>query len=281
MNPLKQVYLVPSVITAFGLACGLFAIFKLFMLAPDKGMYHALYYSTLLLILAAIADVLDGAVARIVKAESDFGVMFDSLSDAVTFGVAPSVLFLKSVLLEQGSWLSFFAVIGAMLYTISGVLRLARYNVEAMKMKGDEVAIQAGKKNFIGLPIPAAAGCAISLLLFLHAPKTAEWFTISDCHRTIILSSAMLLLGYMMVCKWKFLSLKRLRVRVSSISLLFSTVIIAIFVLYGLLYRFSLVLLVISWGYLLLGCILTTIRLIAGRRSKTLVDFEPESDELE
>ena len=278
---MKQVYLVPSVITAFGLACGLFAIFKLFMLVPDRGMYHALYYSTLLLILAAIADVLDGAVARIVKAESDFGVMFDSLSDAVTFGVAPSILFLRSVPLEHGSWPSFYAVIGAMLYTISGALRLARHNVHAMKGKSDKVAAEVAKKNFIGLPIPAAAGCAISALLFLYAPTTGEWFTTTDFQKIMILSSVMLFLGYMMVCKWKFLSLKRLRIRVSSISLLFSTVIVAIFVLWGLLYRFSLVLLVISWGYLLLGCILTIVRLIAGRKSKTLADFEPESDEIE
>jgi CDP-diacylglycerol---serine O-phosphatidyltransferase len=278
---MKQVYLVPSAITAFGLACGLFAIFKLFMVAPHQGLYHVLYMSTLLLILAGIADVLDGAVARIVKAESDFGIMFDSLADAVSFGVAPAVIFLRSVDLESGSGLSFFAIFGAMLFTLSGVMRLARFNVKALKMKVDEKAAESAKKNFTGFPIPAAAGCAISAVLFLNAPQTEEWFMLDPTTKIWILGAVYLFISYLMVSKFKFMSLKRLRIRVPSFPLLLITVFVAIFILYGLLHQFSLLILAMSWLYLLVGCILTIIRLIAGRKSKTLVDFEPDHDEIE
>ena len=120
----RQVYLIPNVITAFGLACGLFVIFKVNMVEPGSGKLPAVPSSLLRpFLLAAFADLLDGAIARVIRAESEFGFVFDSLADAVSFGVAPSVLLLKSLSLEQGTGLSFFAVIGAMLYSICGILR--------------------------------------------------------------------------------------------------------------------------------------------------------------
>lgn len=61
----KQVYLIPNVITAFALACGLFVIFKINMVEPGAGNYHVLFVSILILLLAALADFLDGAIARI------------------------------------------------------------------------------------------------------------------------------------------------------------------------------------------------------------------------
>lgn len=278
---MKKVYLLPSAITAFGLACGLFAIFKLFMAPSHMGLFHLLFVSTLLLILAGIADVFDGAVARVIKGESDFGIMFDSLADAISFGVAPAAIFLRSVRLEEGKGIAFFAIAGAMLFVISGVMRLARYNVKALSIKGNSKELEAAKKNFTGFPIPAAAGCAISAVLFLHAPQTEEWFVLSDTSKVWILGTVFIAIGYLMVSNIKFLSLKRLKVSVPSFPLLLTTVIVAMAILYGLFYHFSLVILLISWLYLLLGCVLTLIRLIAGRKSKTLVDFEPEHDEIE
>jgi CDP-diacylglycerol--serine O-phosphatidyltransferase len=132
----RRVYFIPNAITAFALACGLFVIFKINMVEPGEGSYHVLFTSLLVLLVAAVADVLDGAVARIIKGESEFGIIFDSLADAVSFGVAPSVLLLKSLSLEQGTGLSFFAIFGAMVYSICGVLRLVRFNVKAPSQKG-------------------------------------------------------------------------------------------------------------------------------------------------
>jgi CDP-diacylglycerol--serine O-phosphatidyltransferase len=275
----RQVYLIPNAITAFGLACGLFVIFKVNMVEPGSGSYHVLFTSLLLLLVAAFADLLDGAIARVIRAESEFGFVFDSLADAVSFGVAPSVLLLKSLSLEQGTGLSFFAVIGAMLYSICGILRLVRFNVKTTQAKGNLEEEAAQKKNFTGLPIPAAAICAVSTNLFFVSPFAKEWFNFADPTLAFILTCIWIVLGFLMVSRWKFPSLKTLHFRVRSFHLVLMTVILAIFVLYGILHFFPIMLFGLTWGYILLGVILSTIRLIAGKKSKTLEDFEPEEEE--
>ena len=251
------------------------------MVEPGSGTYQVLYASVLLLLVAAFADYVDGAVARAFRAESEFGFMFDSLADAVSFGVAPSVLLLKSLSLEQGTGLSFFAVTGAMLYSIGGILRLVRFNVRTNEAKGDAEMRESQKKHFTGLPIPAAALAAVSINLLFSSPMGERLMPMSGEVRAMVLSSLMIILGYFMVSRWKFPSLKMLHFRVPSFQLLFLTVILAIFVLYGILYFFPAVLALIVWGYIVLGWILSIIRLIAGKKSKTLEDFEPERDELD
>lgn len=278
---IRRVNFLPNMITAFGLSCGLFVIFKVNMIEAGSGTFHMLYTSAFLLLLAAFADVLDGAVARIIRAESEFGFMFDSLADAVSFGIAPSVLFLKNLSLEQGTGLSFFAVTGAMLFSICGVLRLVRFNVKANEVKGNAAAQAAYKKHFTGLPIPQAAMSAVAMNLFFSSSWATTWFPMSESTQAIILTCTMILLGYLMISRWKFPSVKALEFRVPSFQLVFVTVLLAIFVLYGVLYYFPLALLVACWGYIVLSLVLSIIRLIAGKKSKTLVDFEPEEEEEE
>lgn len=84
-----------------------------------------------------------------------------------------------------------------------------------------------------------------------------------------------------MVCRWKFPSLKALHFRVPSFGLVLMTVIGGIFLIYGVLHFFAVMLLGLTWGYILLGLTLSLIRLIAGKRSKTLQDFEPEEEDAE
>ncbi len=276
---MRQVYLIPNIITAFALSCGLFVIFKVNMVEPGSGIFHVLHFSALLLLVAAFADLLDGAVARAIRAESEFGVIFDSLADAVSFGVAPSVLLLKSLSLEPGTGLSFYAMLGCMLYSICGVLRLVRYNVKKGENKGDPEALAAAKKHFTGLPIPASALAAVSANLLFASPFMDVVFPMSQETKAIVLSSIMIILGYFMVSRWKFPSSKALHFRVPSFQLVFVTVMLAIFIIYGVLYFFPLMLAVIVWAYVVLGWILSLIRLIAGKKSKTLEDFEPEQEE--
>lgn len=278
---LRRIYLIPNIITAFGLACGLFVIFKVNMVEPGSGTYQVLHASVLLLLVAAFADFVDGAVARAFRAQSEFGFMFDSLADAISFGVAPSVLLLKSLSLEQGTGLSFFAITGVMLYSIGGVLRLVRFNVKASEAKGNSDLEAAQKKHFTGLPIPAAALAAISANLFLSSPIREKWFPMEPTTLAIVLSSLMIVLGYFMVSRWKFPSLKMLHFRVPSFQLLFLTVVSAIFVLYGILYFFPVAMALAVWGYIVLALVLSMIRLIAGKKSKTLEDFEPEQEDLD
>ena len=91
----------------------------------------------------------------------------------------------------------------------------------------------------------------------------------------------MIFLGYLMVSRLKFPSLKSLNFRVRSFQLAFFAVLFASFVLFGFLHYFSIVFLLISWGYVFIAIIFTIIRKIAGKRSKTLEDFEPEQEDLE
>lgn len=278
---MKRVYLVPNIITAFGLACGLFVIFKINMVEPGSGDYEVVRISAILLLVAALADFIDGALARAIRAESEFGFVFDTLADAVSFGVAPSVLMLKTLTLEQGSFISFFSATGAMVYSLCGVLRLVRFNVKATEAKGNLELQAAQKKNFTGLPIPAAAAAAVSVNLFFLSPLLNRWVDFSNQDRAIALSCIMIVLGYLMVCRLKFPSMKVLHLKIPSFHLAFLAVVVAVFVLYGILYFFAEILALFSWSYIALALILSIIRLIAGKKSKTLEDFEPEPDDFQ
>jgi CDP-diacylglycerol--serine O-phosphatidyltransferase len=113
---LKKIALLPNVVTAFGLSCGLFVIFKMNMTGVGEANPQVLVAVTGILLLAAFADLLDGAIARAIKAESDFGGIFDSLADAISFGVAPSVIILKSLSVLPGTKLSFLVTAAAIIF---------------------------------------------------------------------------------------------------------------------------------------------------------------------
>lgn len=275
---MKRIYIVPNIITAFSLASGLFVIFKVNMIEPGMGTYKSLLFSTILLLVAAFADWVDGAVARIMRAESEFGTLFDSLADAVTFGVAPSVLMLKNLSLERGTTLSFFAVFGAMLFSICGILRLVRFNVKKAEIKGQPEEHHA-QKHFTGLPIPAAALALVATNLLFVFPRFEAWAELQEPVPAIILTVVSCILGYFMVSRFKFPSAKVLHFRVPSFQLVFFAVLFAFFVLYGVLYFLPVALTVICWTYILVGWTFAVIRLIAGKKSKTLQDFEPENED--
>ncbi len=278
---MKRATFFPNVITAFGLACGLFVIFKINTLGAGHGDYEIVQMSVYLLLVAAIADFIDGALARAIHGESEFGFVFDSLSDAISFGVAPSVLMLKVLPMEPGSFLSFFSATGAMIFSICGVLRLVRFNVKTKEAKGNVALEEAQKKHFTGLPIPASAISAISANLFLLSPQLHQWIDLSNDDRAMILSFVMIFLGYLMICRLKFPSLKMLRLKIPSFHLVFLVIVATVFVIYGILYFFAVILALVSWVYIFTSLILSIIRLIAGKKSKTLEEFEPEPDENE
>ncbi len=273
---MKKVYLLPNVVTAFGLSCGLFAIFKMNMTDPGEADFHVLVITAGILLLAALADVLDGALARAMKAQSEFGGIFDSLSDAITFGVGPSIIILKTLSMVPGTEMSYFLTSGAMIYSLCGVLRLARFNVmQHAPVEQD----QSKGKNFTGLPIPGAAAAAVSTNLFLASPEFKSLLTISDETRAWVLFSILIVLGYFMISRWKFPSLKTLHIRVASFQLVFLTVLSAVFVFYGILHHFAVVFFVVSWTYIVTAWVLSIIRLISGKRSQTLIDYEPEPED--
>ena len=278
---MRKVFLIPNAITAFALTCGLFVIFKTSLADPSRDLFSLLQASSILLLIAAIADLADGAVARLIKAESEFGGQFDSLSDSVIFGVAPPLLILKSLTGgDIGRLLTFFVIIASMIYTLCGVLRLVRYNLrsKAVQASGDEEAKLKDKKHFTGLPIPAAATASVSAALILLSPEAQAWPALGIRTRAIILSAVMVVLGYFMISRWKFPSVKALHFRVPSFYLVFATGVIAVLVLYGILDYFAEAFFIATWLYLIVAWSLSIIRLIAGKRAKTLEDFEPDHD---
>lgn len=276
-----KIHLLPNIITAFGLSCGLFVIFKMCMIAPGDVTPSSLLAVTGILLLAAFADLLDGAVARAMKAESEFGGLFDSLADAISFGVAPTVMVLKTLSISPQTHLSFYLTTAAMIYSVCGVLRLVRFNVSALAAKGNEELSAAHKKHFTGLPIPAGAAAIVSLNLLLKSNELAHFWVPSEATCTFIMIFALIVIGYCMISRWKFPSAKSLEVKVSSFQVVFLTVLCAVFIVYGILHFFSVVFAFLAWGYVLVAWTFAIIRLIAGRKSKTLEEFEPEPDDLE
>jgi len=138
--------LAPSIFTMGNMACGFYAL-----LAANIGDFRA---AALCILGGIVFDMLDGRVARMVHGESSFGVEFDSLSDFLTFGVAPAYMMCALLLKDYGP----VGYLTAFLYAACGGLRLARFNAVAQAGEGS-------KKHFQGLPIPAAAGLLASFVL--------------------------------------------------------------------------------------------------------------------
>ena len=132
--------LLPSTITIAALCAGLSAV--KFALEGDPGIALAM------IALAAILDSLDGRVARLLDATSKIGAELDSLSDAVSFGVAPALVLYITLL--QGFPLGWIV---ALLFAVSIVLRLARFNT----LLDDDSAPSYTKEYFTGVPSPASA----------------------------------------------------------------------------------------------------------------------------
>src|SRR3984957_560089 len=159
-----KIYFLPNLLTAGNLFCGFVALTKI----VDADPYSETYFTEIkmalfFILLACIFDLFDGRVARMGGIESPFGREFDSLADLISFGVAPAFLVQRVVLADvfgQNHSISWFI---ASIYLLCGAFRLARFNCLATMNTG------GGSKDFLGFPIPSAAGLVASLtLLIMH-----------------------------------------------------------------------------------------------------------------
>ncbi|GMO35615.1 MAG: CDP-diacylglycerol--serine O-phosphatidyltransferase [Termitinemataceae bacterium] len=142
----KGLYILPSLFTCGNITFGLLSVFT----SIDGGFINAAWF----LVGALTCDILDGRIARLTKTTSDFGMQLDSLSDLVSFGVAPATLMYMLILNQMGN-----VGIGiAVLFVICSALRLAKFNVIALQHEGVS-------KEFHGLPTPASAGIIVSFVL--------------------------------------------------------------------------------------------------------------------
>jgi len=262
---MKKIHLLPNILTAMGLICGLFVIFKLNMTGVGAADVSVLKTAAGFLLLAGLFDLLDGALARALHVESEFGGLFDSLADTVTFGVAPSVIVLKSISADPGTFCSFLITTGALVYSMCGVLRLVRFSVTAtLKPAHDDLDITY-KTNFIGLPIPVGASAVVSLDFLLISPDFQQVVGFSDQTRTLILFISLVFLGYLMVSRFRFPSIKRLQTTVASFEVIFAVILSASLIFYGLIHHFAIVFFGISWGYILLSCSYSSYRMMRAK----------------
>lgn len=135
--------MIPNIITLTAMSAGITAI--------QFSFNEKWEWAVLAILIAVILDATDGAIARLLKAQSDFGAQLDSLSDFLSFGVAPAII-LYAWILEEAGKVGWMAMI---IYAAAAALRLARFNVA-------QGALPAWKKGFFsGIPSPAGAGLAL------------------------------------------------------------------------------------------------------------------------
>jgi len=144
----RGIYILPNLFTTASLFAGFYAIVQ--------AMNGGFEYAAIAIFIAMIMDGLDGRIARWTHTQSDFGAEFDSLSDMVSFGLAPALIMYQWALSGLGrlGWLVAF------IYTAAAALRLARFNTQLGQ-------IDSG--FFRGLPSPAAAGLVMGLMWVLHS----------------------------------------------------------------------------------------------------------------
>jgi len=171
--------IVPNLFTLGNLFSGFLAIVSFAQSVNDE---RFIPIGALYVLAAAIFDMLDGIVARLVRSASELGVELDSLCDLVSFGIAPSVLLYVVYYHNTGPIGTLLAALPAM----AGAYRLARFNVQLTSLED--------KQYFRGLPIPAAALTVVSYVVFyLHRNIIpADWVGITTNFVTITVALAMI-----------------------------------------------------------------------------------------
>jgi len=211
----SRIYLLPNLMTAGNLFCGFVAIIKCIqahyeirgadMLTPNS---IELFKEAVWFIFGAMAfDSLDGRVARMGGRESLFGGEFDSLTDMVSFGVAPAMMMFFLILSPTQGY-PIFQNIGwffGFIYLLCAGIRLARFNVITHPLIHKNQALP--DKDFVGLPVPAAAGTVAALVLFLlnlaeNNRELQRW--------ALALPPLLLLIALMMVSKIRYPSGKQI-----------------------------------------------------------------------
>lgn len=133
---------IPNTITSMNLFSGCMAVVSAFHFNETIGAMQGYEWAFLFIGLATVFDFCDGLSARLLHAYSALGKELDSLSDLVSFGVAPAALVFNLIQSQTGSWVAFLAF----LIAVFGALRLAKFNIDDRQTT-----------SFIGLPIPANA----------------------------------------------------------------------------------------------------------------------------
>jgi len=155
MSSKRIAFFLPNSFTALNMLCGFLSI----MFSYQGHMYWA----CIVLVLGSVFDSVDGRLARLTDTQSLFGEQFDSMSDVVTFGAAPSFIIFNQFLSDMGR----LGIVVSFFYLLCAALRLARFNANIEKVASD---------YFQGLPSPGAALGIIGLVLFSDVyPEIKDW----------------------------------------------------------------------------------------------------------
>jgi CDP-diacylglycerol--serine O-phosphatidyltransferase len=189
----KGIYLLPNLLTTGALFAGFYAI-----VSANLGRFES---AAIAIFIAMILDGLDGRVARLTGTSSSFGKEYDSLSDVISFGLAPALVMFEWSLQHvayQGWILQKLGWLAAFFYTAAAALRLARFNSRSAEQD---------KKFFQGLPSPAAAGVMLGYVWACHALKY------TGAELWIFSFAITFLCGALMVSNLSFYSFKEFDVR--------------------------------------------------------------------
>ena len=184
-RPRKGIYLLPNLLTTGALFGGFFAV-----LSGFSGNYEA---AAMAIFVAMVFDGLDGRVARMTNTQSDFGVQYDSLSDMVSFGIAPAIVVYGWAMTGLGK----VGIAAAFVYASCAALRLARFNVQSSVNSG---------KFFIGLPSPVAAALIAG---FVWSSQSLQSSILLSSFSAFLTATA----GLLMVSNFKYPSFKQIDLR--------------------------------------------------------------------
>ncbi len=275
------VSLLPAAATLGNLICGFLAVFCCLLsvraeyadfFAIQPRVFHPrleqlfpthIAAGAYLIVLAMVFDALDGRLARMTRRTSEFGAQLDSLSDIVSFGVAPAALFITLLLrpavsgevnVPDASRLQFrIGMLAALVYLSGAAIRLARYNAE-------NIRTEAAQKAFCGLPSPGAAAAVVALLaLHEHLRHTGfdlwgvNWPSVS---RWVIAGTAFSM-GLLMVSRLDYVHVFNVYARRKHPP----THLVWLIVVLGLgWYSFELLLVVLAFAYVVSGLVLGLLR---------------------
>lgn len=235
--------IIPSLLTIGNLVIGIVALIL-------SGQHTET--AALLVLLGMVLDGLDGRAARMLHAESEFGRELDSLSDIVTFGVAPALI-MYSVVLQSLGWVG---IAIAALFPVTGALRLARFNVQ-----------RKSSKYFVGLPITAAGGILATMALYRDLLSPAY----------VILPVGMLTLSILMVSKVRYPNFKKVAFPRSAVVVV-PLLALIVYVIFR--YHHSVVNRLIFIP-LALYAVFGTARMLRFRWTKRVHDTDPDTDAYE
>jgi CDP-diacylglycerol--serine O-phosphatidyltransferase len=269
----KGMYVLPSLFTTANIALGYYAILQVTHgTAQDPSHFDN---AAKAVGFAVLFDGLDGRIARITHTTSDFGRELDSLADVITFGVAPALLgwmwgfrqlpsFLGSS--ELTGKLIQLGAIASFLFLLAGASRLARFNITTNPQPSNPG--RPGKKYFVGMPIPAAAGVVAAVVHFSAGDPIASLWS---CITWMLITVAA---AYLMVSTWRFYSFKDIDMRARQP--------FRLIVLFGLLFAglwfFSRPLLfVIALGYMASGVIWRLQWIVRRRRNPPAPPYKEAS----